>query len=262
MNKKSNSKGLSLATTSILGQSPSPDFSDAELELMHRWEAPEVGARNARTNNQIKIQQRSGRDKQTEKPKILTVDEIETMQDQAYLESFQKGEKKGYEVGYEKGHMEGSKKGYDENLELLNQQAELLKKLMESLSEPFKQLDEQVEQELVKLAMGVATQIIRREIKTDPGQIIGAVREAISALPVSSRKITLHLHPEDASLVRSALALDEMSPAWELIEEPLITRGGCKVDTETSRIDATIENRLAQIIANVLGDQREQDQAE
>jgi len=110
--------------------------------------------------------------------------------------------------------------------------------------------------------MSVATQIIRREIKTDPGQVVGAVREAVSALPVSSRKITLHLHPEDASLVRSALALDEMSPAWEIVEEPLITRGGCKVDTETSRIDATIENRLAQIIANVLGDQREQDKAE
>ena len=76
------------------------------------------------------------------------------------------------------------------------------------------------------------------------------------------KKITLHLHPEDASLVRSALALDEMSPAWEIIEEPLVTRGGCKVDTETSRIDATIENRLAQIIANVLGDQREQVKAE
>ncbi len=240
----------------------SPDFSDAELELLHRWEAPDVGARNAKKNSQIKIQQHSKPDKKIEKPKILTVDEIETMQDQAYLESFQQGEKKGYEVGYEKGHMEGSKKGYDENLELLNQQAELLKKLMESLSEPFKQLDEQVEQELVKLAMGVATQIIRREIKTDPGQVIGAVREAISALPVSSRKITLHLHPEDASLVRSALALDEMSPAWDIIEEPLITRGGCKVDTETSRIDATIESRLAQIIANVLGDQREQDKAE
>lgn len=245
-----------------MSSSKSPGFSKAELDLLHRWEAPAVGAGNAHKNSQINIQQHSQLDKQGEKPNVLTVDEIETMQDQAYLESFQQGEKKGYDVGYEKGLAEGSKKGYDENFTLLSQQAEQLQKLMVSLSEPFKQLDEQVEQELVTLAMGVAKQIIRREIKTDPGQVIGAVREAISALPVSSRKITLHLHPEDASLVRSALALDEMSPAWEIIEEPLITRGGCKVDTETSRIDATIENRLAQIIANVLGDQREQDKAE
>ncbi len=234
------------------------DFSAAELDLLSRWEAPDISADNVKKNNQIKIQPYSKQDNQPEKPKILTVDEIEAMQDQAYLESFQQGEKKGYE----KGHAEGSKKGYDENFQLLSQQAEQLRKLMEALSEPFKELDEQVEQELVKLAMSVAAQIIRREIKTDPGQVIGAVREAISALPVSSRKITLHLHPEDASLVRSALALDEMSSAWDIIEEPLITRGGCKVDTETSRIDATIENRLAQVIANVLGDQRVQDKAE
>ena len=229
---------------------------------MRRWEAPDVGTENAQKNSQIKTKHCSGSNQPIETTDLLTVEEIESMQDQAYLESFQQGEKKGYEAGYEKGHAEGLKNGYDENLKLLSQQSEQLNSLMESLSEPFKELDEQVEQELVKLAMSVAAQIIRREIKTDPGQVIGAVREAISALPSSSRKITLHLHPEDAVLVRSALALDEMSPAWEIIEEPLITRGGCKVDTETSRIDATVENRLAQIIANVLGDQREQDKIE
>ena len=229
---------------------------------MRRWEAPDVGTENAQKNSQIKTKHSSGSNQPIETTDLLTVEEIESMQDQAYLESFQQGEKKGYEAGYEKGHAEGLKNGYDENLKLLSQQSEQLNSLMESLSEPFKELDEQVEQELVKLAMSVAAQIIRREIKTDPGQVIGAVREAISALPSSSRKITLHLHPEDAVLVRSALALDEMSPAWEIIEEPLITRGGCKVDTETSRIDATVENRLAQIIANVLGDQREQDKIE
>lgn len=242
--------------------SSKPNFSEAELDLMRRWEAPDVGTENAQKNSQIKTKHSSGSNQPIETTDLLTVEEIESMQDQAYLESFQQGEKKGYEAGYEKGHAEGLKNGYDENLKLLSQQSEQLNSLMESLSEPFKELDEQVEQELVKLAMSVAAQIIRREIKTDPGQVIGAVREAISALPSSSRKITLHLHPEDAVLVRSALALDEMSPAWEIIEEPLITRGGCKVDTETSRIDATVENRLAQIIANVLGDQREQDKIE
>ena len=108
--------------------------------------------------------------------------------------------------------------------------------------------------------MGVAAQIIRREIKTDPGQVIAAVREAISILPLASQQISLHLQPEDAELVRSALALDEMSPAWKIIEEPLLTRGGCQVVTETSTIDATVENRTAAVIASVLGDQRDREE--
>jgi len=62
-------------------------------------------------------------------------------------------------------------------------------------------LDEEVEKELILLVTGIATQIIRREIKMDPGQIIAAVREAIKVLPLSSQKISLYLHPEDADLV-------------------------------------------------------------
>jgi len=73
-------------------------------------------------------------------------------------------------------------------LHLLQKQAATLVNLLESLSEPFKYLDEEVEKELVKLAIGIATQLIRREIKLDPGQIVGVVREAINVLPLASQK--------------------------------------------------------------------------
>jgi flagellar assembly protein FliH len=36
-------------------------------------------------------------------------------------------------------------------------------------------------------------------------------------------------------------------------------RGDCRVVTENSRVDATIENRLAAIMANTLGGEREED---
>lgn len=133
--------------------------------------------------------------------------------------------------------------------------------LLESLAEPFKDLDEMVEKELVDLAIGIASQVIRREIKIDPGQIVAVIREAVNALPVASQKLTLQMHPEDAALVKSSLALDDISPPWNIIEDPLITRGGCKVKTETSNIDSSVENRLAVIVATVLGGEREEDRA-
>jgi flagellar assembly protein FliH len=185
---------------------------------------------------------------------VLTVDEIEAMQKQAYDEAFAQGKQEGYSEGFN----EGSKQGYEENVQALQKKATEFAGLLESLSQPFKVLDAEVEKELVKLAMGIATQIIRREIKLDPGQVIAAVREAIKVLPLSSQKISLRLHPEDAELVRSALSLDEMSPAWRIVEDPFITRGGCKVDTEVSHIDATVENRLAAVITTLFGGEREQ----
>lgn len=222
-------------------------FSPSELEALRLWSMPDVSTDSAEPETE-----ELGDDEPTA---ILTVDEIEAMQKQAYDEAFAQGKMHGFQQGFD----EGSKKGYQENLHLLQSQAAQLTTLLESLSQPFESLDEEVEHELVKLVIAIATQLIRREIKLDPGQIVATIREAVNVLPLASQKISLKLHPEDAELVRLALALDEASQSWSIFEDPLITRGGCKVDTETSHVDATLEHRLAAVIANLLGGDREHD---
>lgn len=239
-----------------------PFFSKSELESLDLWDAAEqFGTKKVATPKKVK--ERS----------TLTVNEIEDMQKQAYEEAFAQGKKEGYEQGFEEGKtegnlegfkqgkIEGAKQGYDENLHLLQEQSSLFVSLLESLSEPFDELDQSVEKELVNLAIGIASQLVRREIKVDSGQIVAVIREAINALPLAAQKLTLYMHPEDAELVRSSLALDEISPPWVIIEEPLISQGGCKVQTETSLIDATVENRLAAIVASVMGGEREEDES-
>lgn len=198
---------------------------------------------------------------------ILTVEEIEAMQKQAFDEAFEQGrqqgfaqgQQQGYEQGSQQGFEAGKKLGYEESQHLLQQQVTQLNRVLESLAQPLNQLDEEVEKELIKLVIAIAGQIIRREIKLDPAQIVAVIREAIRVLPLASAKITLNLHPEDADLVRAVLKLDENPPPWQLQENPLITRGGCIVETEVSRVDATLENRLAAVIASLLGGDRQQD---
>ncbi len=234
-------------------------FSEDELEALNLWDASDhFDTKKQNSLQQAKVERNNA---------LLTVEDIENMQKQAYEEAFSQGKKEGYQQGYEEGtnkgfeqgEIEGAKKGYEENLDLIRSKATEFISLLESLSEPFAELDDAVEKELVKLAIGIAKQLIRREIKIDPGQIVAVIREAVNALPVASQKLILHMHPKDAELVRSTLDLDDISPPWEIIEEPLITRGGCKVETQTSNIDATVENRLAVIVANVLGGEREED---
>lgn len=231
-------------------------FSAAELEALDTWKDLEDFA--APRSENVEIEQAT---------QVLTVDEIEAMQKQAYDEAFEQGRrqgfeqgsKQGFEQGQKQGFEAGQKKGYAESQHLLQKQVAELNLLLSSLTEPFKNLDEEVENELVKLVIAIASQIIRREIKLDPGQIVGVIRDAINVLPLASQNITLNLHPEDADLVRSVLKLDENPPPWRLQDNPLITRGGCTLETDVSTVDATLENRLAAVIATVLGGERQQD---
>lgn len=164
-----------------------------------------------------------------------------------------------YEEAYAEGLEQGKKKGYAAGLVEIRAQANRLMQIIATLHEPLIQLDDQIEKELVALSIAIARQIVRRELKTDPGQIVAVVREAVASLPVGSRNVNLHLHPEDAALVRNALSLTGNDKTWRVVEDPLFTRGGCKVVTDISQIDATLDTRIAAIAATILGGGRDHD---
>ena len=172
----------------------------------------------------------------------LTAGRLQELQQQAYDEAYQKGLADGVSAGEEQIRRRAAR--YDE--------------LLRALAEPFDQLDESVEKQLVELAIAVVKQLFRREIKVNPTHVIGVVREAIQLLPIASRNVRVHLHPDDASLVRDTLTPAEGEPAWLIVEDPLVTQGGCRVTTENSQIDATAEARLHAAINAALGDERRQ----
>ncbi|MDP1708494.1 MAG: flagellar assembly protein FliH [Gammaproteobacteria bacterium] len=175
----------------------------------------------------------------------ITANQLELLQKQAYDE------------GFALGHREGLAAGKAE----LHANAQRLNQLMVKLNTPFIDLDQQVEQELLLLVMTMVKQMVRREIKADPGQVVAVVREAMASLPVVARNARLNVHPEDAALLRDVLAMGEESASWRIVEDPVLTRGGCRVVTDTSYIDASVETRLATLIANLMGGGREHDTA-
>jgi flagellar assembly protein FliH len=136
-----------------------------------------------------------------------------------------------------------------------------LDSVLSLLSRPLEELDAQVEQQLTLLAVTVAKQVLRRELKTDPEQIIAVIRESVARLPVASRDIRVQLHPEDAAVVRENLSSPASDRAWTIVEDPSLSRGGCLVRTDTSQIDARLDSRLNAIVSAALGDERSPDRA-
>ena len=98
---------------------------------------------------------------------------------------------------------------------------------------------------------------MRRELKTAPEEIVAVVREAISVLPNRDTEVRVYLHPEDAALLRASTSGGEAS--LHLIDDPMLTRGGCRVENGASIVDASLENRLSSVVAHVLGGERDGD---
>src|SRR4051812_45309094 len=123
-------------------------------------------------------------------------------------------ERDAWEQGLAAGHVEGVKRGEAEfarRLNELNVKHAALEAILSTLSKPLEQLDTSIEQELSKLTLIIAKHLVRRELRLDPAQIIGIIRHTVSLLPLSSREMKVHLHPEDAAVVREKLA----APAGE-----------------------------------------------
>jgi flagellar assembly protein FliH len=168
-------------------------------------------------------------------------------------------EREAWEHGFKDGHVEGVRKGEAELAKRINEvnvKIAALDAIIGTLARPLEELDAQVESELTRLALTVAKHLVRRELRIDPAQVIGIIRHTVSLLPLASRSIKIHLHPDDAQVVREKLAQPLGDQQWQLSEDPLMARGGCRVTTDNSSIDGRFETAVAAALSGLLGDDR------
>ena len=168
-------------------------------------------------------------------------------------------EKRAYEEAYAKGRAEGLASAEREmrpQLQQLQARIDRLDSIIGTLARPLHEMDAVVEDQLVQLALTVAKHLVRRELRMDPSQVIAIIRETVALLPASARDVRVHLHPEDAAVVREKLATPTGERVWTVIEDPVLGRGGCRVTTDTAQIDARLETRIGTVVSALLGEER------
>jgi flagellar assembly protein FliH len=165
--------------------------------------------------------------------------------------ALKEAEARGYEAGMARARAETGAR-----LTALGERAQRLDAALQLLARPLEQLDADIESELARLALAIGKQLARRELRLEPAQVIAVLRQSLALLPAAARDVRVHLHPEDAATVREHLRAPANERAWTLVEDPTLSRGGCVVHSECSRIDARLESRIAAVAANALGDER------
>ncbi len=106
------------------------------------------------------------------------------------------------------------------------------------------------EKTAVHLAALMAERVIRCELERKPRIAEGLVREALE-LAAGSGDLQLRLHPEDYDSLRpySERVCGELARLGrvEIVADPTISPGGCRVDSQFGAIDQQFESQLARI---------------
>jgi flagellar assembly protein FliH len=191
-----------------------------KLTAYERWELPSFdevsGIRVSGNPNEIKLP---------------TASELEDIQRQAH------------EEGFQAGYAEGSHKAALETQQL--------ESLVASMALALKEVDQQVAKSLLDLSLELAQQMLRQALKVNPELLLEVVRDAISTLPHFSPGAHIVLNPADAEIVRTRMGEQLAHSGWKIFEDTQITRGGARIETAHSQIDATLETRWKRITENM-----------
>lgn len=176
-------------------------------------------------------------------PKV-TIEELAQIREEARI--------KGHAEGLAEGRAEGFALGQAEAVA----QAHLLRQIASQLGTEVAQADELIARDVMNLALDFSQAMLRTALTVRPELVLPVVAEAIRYLPNLQQPALLMLNPADAQIVKSHLQ-DELDKAgWRLVEDPQVQRGGCRIDTASNQIDATIETRW-QRLTEALGQSTE-----
>lgn len=155
------------------------------------------------------------------------------------------------------------KNGYEDGLkqaqQTLNEYKQTFEVIFSSFDNALENIDQEVIQAITQLSLSISKQIIRRELEINPEQVVSVVKEAIALLPFDKNHLIMYLNPNDMEIIQNIFNQDDIKNSYSIVEDPSIQQGGCKLATDSSLIDATLDSQIAQIAEKILGGQRSKD---
>ena len=155
------------------------------------------------------------------------------------------------EEGYQSGHQEGYQAGYNEGSQKATVETEQIAAILTSMNLAVQGVDQQVAQSLLDLSLELAKQMVQQALAINPEVLLNVVRDAISELPHFNPGAHIVLHPDDAEILRTRMGDQLSHSGWKIFEDAQITKGGVRIETANSQIDATVETRWQRIAANL-----------
>ena len=209
------------------------------------WHIPEV--RDGQIVRAEKLQKRGPRGELVDVAKdeiiysSITAGQLEEISNQAYQDLHEQARQEGIK----QGHAEGYQAGIAAAQKDIKAQVQGLHAAVAEVFSHLAGQDDEVEQALMNVATCIASSVLRRELSVDSAQISQVVHEAVAMLPMDASNITVHLSAQDHDLLT---AHADTPSQWQLEIDRKMTAGGCRVVSQRSVVDYTLEDQFQQTV--------------
>jgi flagellar assembly protein FliH len=151
----------------------------------------------------------------------------------------------GYQDGYRDGlvALESFKESF------ARQTTAQVGQVLATLDTELGELEQLLAARVTRLATELARQVVRSELTHRPALVVQVAQEAINAVLMSARHITVQVNPDDHALLAQGCQEALAARGARLVSQAAIARGGCRVESDAGVIDAGIASRWTQATA-------------
>ena len=149
-------------------------------------------------------------------------------------------------AAYRRGLAEGQQLGRTETAGLIEQAKTALANALTEFGRERETYFQEIEAEVVSLALSVARKILNREAQVDPLVLQGVVRAALERLSTGST-VRLCAPPAHAEAWRRLLAAHPPHLPVEVVEDAALNGQQCRIETELGSSHLKVETQLKEI---------------
>ena len=160
--------------------------------------------------------------------------------------SFAELEREAFMKGYAQGERSGAEAAARRGEATLRRLAQTVEELAGLRTE----LVQRTERQVVELALAIAGRVLRREVSLDRELLVAMSRVALERLG-ENVSATIRLNPDDYAFIGAQAQVGESSLV-RVVADPLVSSGGCLVQSDFGLIDVGIDAQLGEM-ATALG---------
>ena len=154
-----------------------------------------------------------------------------------------KARQEGYQDGYRNGLAALESYKQTQAAQMAAHMSDQVGALASDFHQRLEALEQQLAGRIAGVALELARQVVRTELKIHPELVVDVAEQALGALLASARQVIVRMNPEDHALALPHLSELMAARGARMVPDPSVNRGGCVVESDIAVIDAAIEAR-------------------